>query len=46
MIGIDRQPPALTGNTKQDIEALQNYTQYLVERMNYILTLLNKRIGG
>lgn len=37
---IDRTPPETTGNTAQDLRAMQDYLNYLREQINFILTLI------
>lgn len=41
---IDKYPPALTGDAKKDLEAMQNYLYYLREQINFILS--NMSNGG
>ena len=41
---IDRLPPALTGNDRQDIKALSDYVTYLQERVNFMFSLINRRL--
>ena len=44
---IDRMPPAPTGNTAADITAVREYLVWLVEQLNWILTIIyNNQNGG
>ena len=43
---IDRQPPAPTGDTKRDVDALYQYCAYLQEQLNFILTNLSREAGN
>lgn len=43
---IDRTPPVMTGNAEQDIRNLNDYIHYLVERLNWNISLQNKENGG
>ena len=39
---IEKRPPTLTGDPKEDNRRLSAYLDYLYEQLNYILTLLYK----
>lgn len=43
---LDRTPPRPTGNTQQDVKAMADYLNYMVEHLNWILTMLEKQING
>jgi len=44
MQDIDKSPPALTGDVNQDLSEILRYLAYLQERMNFILSLIYKRL--
>lgn len=35
---IDRNPPDITGDSKKDLQAMQDFLYYLKDRLNYILS--------
>lgn len=39
---IDRDPPIPTGDAKRDSDAMYRYLVYLMEQLNYILTLIQR----
>ena len=42
MILLDKQPPALTGDTRRDLQVLYEWAMYLYEQLNFILTNLQR----
>ena len=39
---IDRTPPVMSGDEKQDVRALYEYIAYLQEQLNFILTNIGR----
>lgn len=44
MILIDKTPPVPTGDSKQDVASVYDYLSYMQEQLNYILTIIDKRL--
>ncbi len=42
---IEKRPPTLTGDAKEDLRKLLEYQQYLYEQMNYILSLIYRSVS-
>ena len=42
---IEKRPPALTGNPTEDNRRMAEYLEYLREQMNYILSLIERRLN-
>lgn len=43
---IDRNPPDMTGDAMKDVMAMREYLQWLVEQLNWILSLIYKNQNG
>jgi len=42
---IEKRPPAPTGDEKQDIRQIVEYQNYLYEQLNYILSLIDRKLN-
>lgn len=39
---IDKMPPVISGDTKKDMQAMQDYLTYLREKINFALNTIEK----
>lgn len=40
---IDKLPPTMTGNTREDVQSIASYLLYLQEQINFILSAMDRK---